>query len=223
MPRPFQLFTLVPGLAGIMELVGGVLIVLGLFTRPVAFLLSGEMAFAYFMSHAPRGFFPISMGGNGGELAILYCFVFLYFFFVGAGVWSLDADALAFRTRRRAAKPPLTPLTDAAGRLPRDPAELTRRPPGWIVPRKSGEAFRPRYDGERRDELSAASRRPARRASVRRRGRDRHRGDGPQPASRPAVPRAAVARRRRRASRAVRPRLLRGAEPEAAARRSRRS
>ena len=63
---------------------------LGLFTRPVAFLLSGEMAFAYFMAHAPRGFFPLSTGGNGGELAILYCFVFLYFCFVGAGVWSLD-------------------------------------------------------------------------------------------------------------------------------------
>jgi len=90
-PRPYELFTLVPGLAGILELAGGILIVLGLFTRPVAFLLSGEMAFAYFMSHAPRGFFPISMGGNGGELAILYCFLFLYFAFVGAGVWSLDA------------------------------------------------------------------------------------------------------------------------------------
>ncbi len=88
--RPFELFTLVPGLAGIMELVGGILIVLGLFTRPVAFLLSGEMAFAYFMSHAPRGFYPIAMGGNGGETAILYCFTFLYFVFVGAGVWSLD-------------------------------------------------------------------------------------------------------------------------------------
>jgi putative oxidoreductase len=90
-PRAFELFTLVPGLAGILEFAGGVLIVLGLFTRPVAFLLSGEMAFAYFMSHAPRGFFPISTGGNGGELAILYCFIFLYFAFVGAGVWSLDA------------------------------------------------------------------------------------------------------------------------------------
>jgi putative oxidoreductase len=89
--RPFELFTLTPGLAGVMELAGGVLIVLGLFTRPVAFLLSGEMAFAYFMAHAPRGFFPIAMGGNGGELAILYCFLFLYFCFVGAGVWSLDA------------------------------------------------------------------------------------------------------------------------------------
>jgi putative oxidoreductase len=89
---PYQLFTLVPGLAGLMEVVGGVLIILGLFTRPVAFLLSGEMAFAYFMSHAPRGFFPIAVpnGGNGGELAIIYCFIFLYFFVVGAGVWSLD-------------------------------------------------------------------------------------------------------------------------------------
>jgi putative oxidoreductase len=89
-PRPFELFTLVPGLAGVLELVGGVLIVLGLFTRPVAFILSGEMAFAYFMSHAPRGFYPIAQGGNAGELAIIYCFVFLYFFIVGAGVWSLD-------------------------------------------------------------------------------------------------------------------------------------
>ena len=93
-PRPnavaYQLFTLVPGLAGLLELVGGALIVVGLFTRPVAFLLSGEMAFAYFMSHAPRGFYPIGQGGNGGELAIIYCFIFLYFFVVGAGVWSLD-------------------------------------------------------------------------------------------------------------------------------------
>ena len=88
--RPFELFTLVPGLAGVLELAGGILIAIGLFTRPVAFILSGEMAFAYFMSHAPKGFFPIGMGGNGGELAIVYCFVFLYFFFVGAGAWSLD-------------------------------------------------------------------------------------------------------------------------------------
>ena len=89
-PRAFELFTLNPVLAGVLELVGGILITIGLFTRPVAFILSGEMAFAYFMSHAPRGFFPIGMGGNGGELAIVYCFVFLYFFFVGAGAWSLD-------------------------------------------------------------------------------------------------------------------------------------
>jgi len=86
--RPFALFTLVPGLAGLLELIGGILIALGLFTRPVAFILSGEMAFAYFMSHAPKGFFPI---GNGGELAIVYCFTFFYFFVVGAGAWSIDA------------------------------------------------------------------------------------------------------------------------------------
>src|SRR4051794_35507195 len=78
------------GIAGLMELIGGALILLGLFTRPVAFLLSGEMAFAYFIAHAPQGFWPISMGGNAGESAILYCFIFLYFAFVGAGVWSLD-------------------------------------------------------------------------------------------------------------------------------------
>ena len=88
--RPFELFTLVPGLAGLLEFFGGILIIVGLFTRPVAFILSGEMAFAYFMSHAPRGFYPIGQGGNAGELAIIYCFIFLYFFFVGAGAWSLD-------------------------------------------------------------------------------------------------------------------------------------
>ena len=75
------------GLAGVLEFFGGALILLGLFTRPVAFILSGEMAFAYFIAHAPRGFFPQV---NGGTLAIVYCFVFLYFFFVGAGAWSLD-------------------------------------------------------------------------------------------------------------------------------------
>lgn len=85
--RPYVLFSLVPGLAGLLETVGGILIVLGLFTRPVAFILSGEMAFAYFMSHAPKSFYPIV---NGGEAAILYSFVFLYFFVVGAGAWSLD-------------------------------------------------------------------------------------------------------------------------------------
>ena len=75
------------GVAGVLELIGGALIVFGLFTRPVAFLLSGEMAFAYWISHAPRAFFPVI---NGGDSAILYCFVFLYFAFAGGGVWSLD-------------------------------------------------------------------------------------------------------------------------------------
>ncbi len=74
--------------AGRIELVGSTLIALGLFTRPVAFILSGEMAFAYFMSHRPRNFFPLL---NGGESAVLFCFVFLYLVFAGGGPLSLDA------------------------------------------------------------------------------------------------------------------------------------
>jgi putative oxidoreductase len=76
------------GMAGVLELVGGFLIALGLFTRPAAFLLSGQMAVAYFLAHAPRNFFPVN---NGGDAAILYCFVFLYLVFAGAGPWSVDA------------------------------------------------------------------------------------------------------------------------------------
>ena len=76
------------GLAGLIELVGGALLLVGLYTRMAAFVMSGEMAIAYFMSHAPRGFFPIL---NGGELAVLYCFLFLYFAVAGGGAWSLDA------------------------------------------------------------------------------------------------------------------------------------
>lgn len=76
------------GLAGILELAGGLLILIGLFTRPVAFVLSGEMAVAYFMAHAPHGFLPIL---NQGELAVVYCFVFLYLSLAGAGAYSVDA------------------------------------------------------------------------------------------------------------------------------------
>ncbi len=76
------------GLAGVLEVVGGALLLLGLFTRPVAFILSGEMAFAYFIAHAPQGPLPIL---NGGELAVMYCFVFLYFAVAGAGAFSIDA------------------------------------------------------------------------------------------------------------------------------------
>jgi len=75
------------GAAGIIELVGGVLVMIGLFTSPVAFICSGEMAFAYFLAHAPSGFWPIV---NRGELAALYCFVFLYISARGAGPASLD-------------------------------------------------------------------------------------------------------------------------------------
>jgi putative oxidoreductase len=74
--------------AGAIELVGGALLVLGLFTRPAALIMSGEMAFAYFISHAPGGFFPIL---NRGDAAILYCFIFLYIAFAGGGPWSVDA------------------------------------------------------------------------------------------------------------------------------------
>jgi putative oxidoreductase len=75
-------------IAGVLELVGGALLIVGLFTRLVAFILSGEMAFAYWMAHAPQGPFPLA---NGGDAAILYCFVFFYLVFAGGGPWSLDA------------------------------------------------------------------------------------------------------------------------------------
>ena len=85
--------------AGVIEVVGGTLILLGLFTRPVAFILSGEMAFAYFMSHAPQNFYPLL---NRGDAAILYCFVFLYLAVAGGGVWSLDQLRAASPARRAA-------------------------------------------------------------------------------------------------------------------------
>ena len=75
------------GAAGILELIGGILLIIGLFTRPVAFVLSGMTAVAYFYAHAPRGLYPIL---NGGELAVLYCFVFLYLGAAGGGAWSVD-------------------------------------------------------------------------------------------------------------------------------------
>jgi putative oxidoreductase len=84
-----QLFSLI-GLAGVLELAGGALLLIGLFTRPAAFILCGEMAFAYFMGHAPKGSVLVPML-NGGELAVLYCFVFLFFAAAGGGAWSMDA------------------------------------------------------------------------------------------------------------------------------------
>ena len=74
---------------GLMELIGGALITIGFLTRPVAFVLSGYMAFADFLAHAPRGFFPAL---NMGELAVLYCFVFLYLAAAGPGPWAIDKD-----------------------------------------------------------------------------------------------------------------------------------
>lgn len=75
------------GLAGIIEFVGGLLIGVGFFTSYAAFMASGEMAFAYFMAHAPRSFWPIQ---NGGELAVIYCFIFLYIASRGVGAWGID-------------------------------------------------------------------------------------------------------------------------------------
>ena len=87
-------FPQLPWFAGVIELVGGALILVGFLTRPAAFLASGEMAFAYFMAHAPHGFVPLV---NHGELAALYCFLWLFFAIHGAGPYALDA---AMRRRR---------------------------------------------------------------------------------------------------------------------------
>ncbi len=82
------------GIAGVLELAGGVLLLLGIFTRPVAFILSGEMAFAYFLAHAKKSFFPIL---NQGELAVLYCFVLLYLAAAGGGAWNLTNPRASVR------------------------------------------------------------------------------------------------------------------------------
>lgn len=84
-----QIFSLI-GAAGIIELVGGVLVLIGLFTRAAAFVLSGELAFAYFIGHASKGT-PLSPMMNGGEPAVLFCFIFLLIAAAGAGAWSVDA------------------------------------------------------------------------------------------------------------------------------------
>jgi putative oxidoreductase len=83
---------------GVIELVGGALLAIGLFTRPVAFILSGNMAVAYFMAHAGKSFFPLL---NGGDAAVLYCFIFLLFFVAGPGRWSVDALTAGNSSRER--------------------------------------------------------------------------------------------------------------------------
>jgi putative oxidoreductase len=89
-----------PWIAGVLEVFGGALLLIGLFTRPVAFLLSGEMAVAYFKAHAPNGSWPTI---NGGEAAVLFCFIWLYFAAAGPGPWSVDA------ARNRGADPVRSP------------------------------------------------------------------------------------------------------------------
>ena len=88
MPMPPHTLFSQLGIASILEVFGGVAIILGFLTRPVAFLLSGEMAVAYFQSHLPKSFWPTV---NNGQPAVLYCFFFLYLVFAGAGIWSVDA------------------------------------------------------------------------------------------------------------------------------------
>ncbi|MFI5012101.1 MAG: DoxX family protein [Hyphomicrobiales bacterium] len=88
-PAPFPVpLTPLLDIQGVIETAGGAMLLVGLFTRPVAFILSGNMAVAYFMSHAPRSFFPVA---NGGDAAILYCFIFFFLIFAGGGSWSIDA------------------------------------------------------------------------------------------------------------------------------------
>jgi putative oxidoreductase len=87
-PHGEPVFMTLMWIQGLIELLGGALLALGLFTRLVAFILSGNMAVAYFMGHASKGFFPLA---NGGDAAILYCFIFLFFFVAGPGRWNLDA------------------------------------------------------------------------------------------------------------------------------------
>ncbi len=86
-PSPFEVPAVVVYIAGPIELVGGAFIAIGLFTQWAAFLSSGLMAFGYFLAHAPKGLLPIL---NGGDLSVLYCFIFLYISARGSGIWSLD-------------------------------------------------------------------------------------------------------------------------------------
>jgi len=104
--RATDSLTLLSGVGGVLEFFGGLLILFGLFTRPVAFLLSGEMAVAYFMMHASQGFFPLE---NRGELATLYSWVFLFMAVAGGGAWSLDR--LLWRRRSATASSSATPET----------------------------------------------------------------------------------------------------------------
>jgi putative oxidoreductase len=88
--QPFGDLMNLIGLAGLLEVIGGLLILVGFFTRPVAFVLCGFMAVAYFMAHAPQSFFPVN---NRGDAAILFCFVFLYLTISGPGAYALDRDS----------------------------------------------------------------------------------------------------------------------------------
>ena len=132
---PYALLTLNPGLQGLLELVGGLLLTLGLFTRCVGFVLAGDMAVAYFLVHAPRGFFPLL---NGGELAIVYCFIFLYFWLRGGGEWSIDR--LRRRGPRAARVGGVAQSGRRAGAPPREKQRVARG--GGSIPRGAVRAGR---------------------------------------------------------------------------------
>jgi putative oxidoreductase len=104
-PAPGPAMTPLEWVQGGIETIGGLLLLFGAFTRPVAFILSGNMAVAYFMAHFPKSFFPAV---NGGDAAVLYCFVFLFVFFAGGGPWSLD-EILSKRGSHREDEPSLGP------------------------------------------------------------------------------------------------------------------
>jgi putative oxidoreductase len=104
-PAPGPAMTPLVWVQGGIETIGGLLLLFGAFTRPVAFILSGNMAVAYFMAHFPKSFFPAV---NGGDAAVLYCFVFLFIFFLGGGPWSLD-EILFKRASHREDEPSLGP------------------------------------------------------------------------------------------------------------------
>jgi putative oxidoreductase len=90
-PAPGPEMTTLYWVQGAIEAIGGLLLLLGAYTRPVAFIMAGDMAVAYFMAHYPSSFYPLV---NKGDLAVLFCFVFLYIFFAGGGAWSLDKSLL---------------------------------------------------------------------------------------------------------------------------------
>ena len=94
-PGPGPSLTPLIVVQGILELGGGILLLIGFYTRIVAFILSGDMAVGYFMAHAPKSFFPLV---NGGQLAILFCFVFFYIFVAGGGLWSVDQQRVSSRS-----------------------------------------------------------------------------------------------------------------------------
>ena len=178
------------GVAGLFELVCGALVVIGLLTRPAAFLLSGVMAVAYFYAHAPGGFYPIL---NGGELAVLYCFIFLYLAAAGAGPWSLD------RILRKATEPEALP-TGSSSALRRSGASAEAGPSSGHDGATAPIREQIRGVSVTRRRLRPATAPPPARGDVRWHGADRALTTRVAPAPR-CTSRGSVRRSRRRPSR----------------------